>query len=108
MAAKKVTAKKVTAKGFKQTEKDKYFRGETNTTADTARKGNIARVTDKAAAKNKASLMKTSARSHQKDLANIAGEVQGKNKGKGKIGLPGSPSFNAAVKAIIRAEKSFK
>ena len=105
---KKAAAKKVTIKGLKQTNADKKFRGETNTTADTARKGNIARVADRAAAKNKASLMKTSARAHQKDLANISGEVQGKNKGKGKIGLPGSPSFNAAVKAIIRAEKSFK
>jgi hypothetical protein len=108
-AAKKTTAtKKVTIKGLKQTNADKNFRGETNTTADTARKGNIARVADRAAAKNKASLMKTSARSHQKDLADLSGLLQGRNKGKGKIGLPGSPSYNTAVKAIARTKKSFK
>lgn len=70
--------------------------------------GNMRSNPMKKAAAKKADPMKTSAKSHQKDLANISGEVQGKNKGKGKIGLPGSPSFNAAVKAIIRAEKSFK
>ena len=52
--AKKAVAKKTAVKGFKQTEKDKYFRGETNQTADTARAGNLARVASRAAAKPKA------------------------------------------------------
>jgi len=43
---------KIVQKGFKQTEADKYRRGETNTTADTARAGNLARVASRAAAKS--------------------------------------------------------
>ena len=43
--------KKTVVKGFKQTKADKNFRGETNTTADTARAGNLARVASRAAAK---------------------------------------------------------
>ena len=103
-------------KGFKQTEKDKKFRGETNTTADTARAGNIARVTAEAARKKaakKPTAAKTSAASHQKDLAKMSGMTAAKKKAaelkkaKQKLGVLDATGA-AKTKAEKRTLKSFK
>jgi hypothetical protein len=71
-------------------------------------------VAKKAAAK-KADSMKTAARSHQEDLARISGSTAATKKFKAdkKAGkmykeTPGSPSYNAYVKAEKRTLKSFK
>lgn len=107
---------KVVQKGFKQTQADKNFRGETNWTADSARAGNIARVTAEAARKKaakKPTAMGQAAKSHQKDLAQTAGSVAAKNKAvalkkaKQKMGIMDQTGA-AKSKAIARTLKSFK
>jgi len=107
---------KVVQKGFKQTEKDKYRRGETNTTADTARAGNIARVSAEAARKKaakKPTAMGQAAKSHQKGLAKVSGEVAAANKAtamrkaKNTFGIMDQTGA-AKGKATARTLKSFK
>ncbi len=111
-----MAVKKTAVKGLKQTKADMKFRGETNTTADTARKGNIARVTAEAARKKaakKPTPMSASAKSHQKDLAKVAGSVAAKNKAtamakaKQKMGVLDATGA-AKTKAERRTLKSFK
>ena len=76
---------KIVQKGFKQTQADKNFRGETNWTADSARAGNLARVSAEAARKKaakKPTAMGQAAKSHQKDLAKISGTTAAIKAGK--------------------------
>ena len=91
-------------------------RKETNTTADTARKGNIARVTAEAARKKatkKPTGAKTSAASHQKDLAKMSGMTAAQKKlaevrkAKQKLGVLDATGA-AKTKAERRTLKSFK
>ena len=108
--------KKVSVKGLKQTQADKKFRGETNMTADTARAGNIARVTAEAARKKaakKPTAMSQSAKSHQKDLAKMSGMTAAKKKlvelkkAKQRLGVLDATGA-AKTKAEKRTLKSFK
>jgi hypothetical protein len=91
-------------------------RSETNMTADTSRKANIARVTEEAARKKaakKPTAMKTSAKSSQAGFAKISGQVAAKNKAtalrkaKQKLGVLDATGA-AMTKAEKRTMKSFK
>ena len=91
-------------------------RSETNQTADTSRKANIARVTAEATRKKaakKPTAMKVSAASSQAGYAKISGQVAAKNKAtamqkaKQKLGVLDATGA-AMTKAQKRTLKSFK
>ena len=107
---KQAKLKKAEVKGFKETKG--LRQSENKTTADDARKANVRALAKKAAAK-KANPMKNSARSHQGDLARVAGSTAAANKAtamrkaKNTFGIMDQTGA-AKSKAIARTKKSFK